>query len=40
MNQAEKCEYEVPCCQLIQLEAGNNMLVNGSTKDLQYDESL
>ena len=40
MNQAEKYKYEVPCCQLIQLEPGNNMLVKGSTKDLEYDEYL
>lgn len=37
MNQAEKCEYEAPSCQLIQLEPGNNIL-EGSIKDLNYED--
>ena len=45
MKQVEKYEYEAPCCQLILLEPGDNMLAkgskkDGSTKDLYYDEYL
>ena len=40
MNQAEKLPYDIPECQIIQLEPEYNMLNSGSTKDLNEYEDL